>query len=67
MRSVGTVTQFVLNRSRRNNIEVQRFRQRKNKGNKGILQYNSNEGGGKKVCWHAKTADPEVKLKADFP
>ena len=43
MRSVGNVTQFVPNKSRRNRIEVQRFRQGKNKGNSGILQYNSND------------------------
>ena len=43
MRSVGSVTQFLLNKSRRNRIEVQRFRQWKNKGNRGVLQYNSND------------------------
>jgi hypothetical protein len=43
MWSVGNVTQFVLNKSRRNRIEVQRFRQWKNKGNRAIFQYNSND------------------------
>jgi len=43
MRSVRSVTQFVLNKSRRNRIEVQRFHREKNIGKKGIFQYNSNE------------------------
>ena len=42
MRSVGSVTQLVLNKGRRNRLEVQRFRQRKDNGNRGIFQYNCN-------------------------
>ena len=40
MRYVGNVTQFVLNKSRRNRIEVHRFRRWKNNGNRKVLQYN---------------------------
>jgi hypothetical protein len=66
MRTVGNVTQFVLNKSRRNRLEVQSFGQKVRIKEKRVFFNTIVTGRWKKAVLARQTADPEVELKAVF-